>query len=138
LVSHDRTFLNNVVTSTLAFEETGQVIEYAGGYDDWLLQRPKPQKGPPAAKKNRREIIPKSKNGKAPRLGYQERLELAGLPQRINAGESEQEGLYTDLADPLLYKKGKEALSGIKTRLAYLEQEIETAYLRWEELDGKI
>jgi ABC transport system ATP-binding/permease protein len=137
LVSHDRTFLNNVVTSTLAFEEKGQVTEYAGGYDDWLLQKPEPPAGSQVVKKDHPKIIPKPKSGLAPRLGYLERVEMEGLPQRIHALESEQQGLYTTLADPLLYKKGKEAISRIKTRLALLEQEIETAYLRWEELDQK-
>ncbi|MBA4394113.1 MAG: ABC transporter ATP-binding protein, partial [Desulfobacca sp.] len=138
LVSHDRTFLNNVVTSTLAFEAKGQVIEYAGGYDDWLHQKPKSPANSQTAKKNRGESILKPKTGQAPRLGYLEKLELEGLPEKIHTLESEKQDLYTALADPYLYKKGKETMIRIKSRLALLEQEIETAYLRWDELDEKI
>jgi ATP-binding cassette subfamily F protein uup len=136
LVSHDRAFLNNVVTSTIAFEGKGQVVEYAGGYDDWLIQRPKPEEEPPSEKKARNKIRKKPKPQKTRKLGYMEKRELEGLPQKIDALESEQKDLYEAMSDPLFYKKGKEEIATVKTRLDKVEHEIETAYLRWEELES--
>ena len=69
VVSHDRTFLNNVVTSTMVFEENGQVIEYAGGYDDWLVQKPKPEKPISAGKKDSQKNSPKAQNPEGPKAG---------------------------------------------------------------------
>ena len=137
VVSHDRTFLNNVVTSTMVFEENGQVIEYAGGYDDWLVQRPNPGKTVSAGKKEGQKNSPKPKIRKDQKLGYREKREFEELPRKINTLESEQQELYAVMAEPLLYKKGKEEIARIRTQLADLDQAIETAYLRWEELDGK-
>ncbi len=137
LVSHDRAFLNQVVTSTLVFEENGRVSEYAGGYDDWLLQRPEPKEAPRSGKKGRGKSGQKPKPVKARKLGFNEKREFEGLPQRISVLESEQQRLYGASADPLFYKKGKEEALKIKTRLAEVEREIEQAYLRWEELDKK-
>jgi ABC transport system ATP-binding/permease protein len=137
LVSHDRAFLNQVVTSTLVFEENGRVGEYAGGYDDWLLQRPEPKATPRAGKKGSGKSVQKPKPLKARKLGFNEKREFEGLPQRISTLEAEQQRLYGASADPLLYKKGKEEVLGIKTRLAEVERDIEQAYLRWEELEGK-
>lgn len=137
LVSHDRTFLNHVVTSTIAFEELGRVREYAGGYDDWLVQRPKPAEPSPKGKKTPEPISRKPKTRKVQQLGFKEKLEFEGLPQRIHTLESEQKGLYAALSDPLTYKKGKEEIVRIKAQLAEVEGKIETAYFRWEELDGK-
>jgi len=136
LVSHDRAFLNNVVTSTLVFEGGGQVIEYAGGYDDWLLQKPKIQEKPsPAAganKKTRHPPMPREVR----KLGYMERRELTNLPQKIEGLESEQKELYAVMSDPLFFKKEKTEITRIQTRLAQVEQDIQTAYQRWEELEG--
>jgi len=137
LVSHDRAFLNQVVTSTLVFEENGQVSEYAGGYDDWLVQRPEPKEAPRSGKKGRGKSGQKPKPLKVQKLGFNEKREFEGLPQRINTLESEQQKIYGASADPLLYKKGKEEVLRIKTRLAEVERDIEQAYLRWEELDEK-
>ena len=74
---------------------------------------------------------------KVQKLGFNEKREFEGLPQRINTLESEQQRLYGAGADPLLYKKGKEEVLRIKTQLAEVERDIEQAYLRWEELDEK-
>jgi ATP-binding cassette subfamily F protein uup len=137
LVSHDRAFLNQVVTSTLVFEENGQVSEYAGGYDDWLVQRPEPKAAPRTVKKGVGKPGQKPKGLKVQKLGFNEKRELEGLPQRISTLESEQQRLYGAGADPLLYKKGKEEVLRIKTRLTQVERDIEQAYLRWEELDEK-
>jgi ABC transport system ATP-binding/permease protein len=138
LVSHDRTFLNNVVTSTLAFEEQGQVIQYAGGYDDWLIQRAQSTEDPRTKKKDREKKVEKSQTRGVQKLGYKEKRELEELPQLINDLESERQVLYEDFSDPLFYKKGKEEMERIKTKLGQVEQAIEAAYLRWEELEGRI
>jgi ATP-binding cassette subfamily F protein uup len=137
LVSHDRTFLNRVVTSTLVLEGNGQVKEYAGGYDDWLVQKTAPQEGPRSVKDDLRKSVPKSKPRGTLKLGFQEKRELAGLPERIHALEAEQKELYAAGADPFLYKKGKEEVLRIKSQLAQVERDIEQAYRRWEELDEK-
>ncbi len=137
LVSHDRAFLNQVVTSTLVFEEGGRVSEYAGGYDDWLVQRPKPREALRSGKKGQGKSVQKPKPLTARKLGFNEKREFEGLPQRINILESEQQRLYGTSADPCLYKKGKEEVLRIKAQLVQVERDIEQAYLRWEELDER-
>jgi ABC transport system ATP-binding/permease protein len=134
LVSHDRTFLNNVVTSTLVFEGGGKVSEYAGGYDDWLIQRAEPET---KARVKEKKPLQRPKAQPAIKLGFKEKRELESLPQRIHDLEAEQQTLYAALADPLLYKKGREEISGMQKRLSEVEAAIGTAYLRWEELEGK-
>jgi ATP-binding cassette subfamily F protein uup len=136
LVSHDRTFLNNVVASTLAFEEQGKVVHYAGGYDDWLIQRPQASENSPTKKRDREKKVERSPQG-LQKLGYKERRELEDLPQQINALETERQELFETWSDPLFYRKGKEEMEQIKTRLAQLEQALETAYFRWEELEDR-
>jgi ATP-binding cassette subfamily F protein uup len=137
LVSHDRTFLNNVVTSTLAFEDQGRVIQYAGGYDDWLIQRSRPTEGSRPSKKD------PGKNGKRPKtrevhkLTFKEKNELEELPRQIQALESERQGIFETLSDPLFYKQGKEEMIRLKTSLHQVEQAIEAAYQRWEVLEEK-
>ena len=136
LVSHDRAFLNNVVTSTIVFEADGQVTEYAGGYDDWLVQKPK-RKEPPAPPKNGgKKIRPKPRPHKPVKLGYMQERELNDLPQKIDALESNRKELFEAMSDPLFYKKSKEEIARVKTHLDRVENEIETAYLRWEELEN--
>jgi ATP-binding cassette subfamily F protein uup len=136
LVSHDRAFLNNVVTSTIVFEGDGRVIEYAGGYDDWLIQKPKrkeplsPQKN--AGKKTRQKPMP----SKPAKLGYMQKRELNDLPKKIDTLESRQKELFEAMSDPLFYKKGKAEIARVKAHLDRVENEIETAYLRWEELEN--
>jgi ATP-binding cassette subfamily F protein uup len=136
IVSHDRAFLNNVVTSTLAFDAKGQVAEYAGGYDDWLLQKPKPEKMFISGKKAGKKIKPKSNSRKIRKLGYKEKQELKDLPQKIDVLEADQIMLYETMSDPDFYKKTKEEIAQAKSRLAEVEQKIEAAYLRWEELES--
>jgi hypothetical protein len=121
----------------MAFGEHGRVIQYAGGYDDWLIQRSQPSEGPRTKKKDRGKNVERPKNQGVQKVGYKERRELEELPQQINALETERQGLYAILSDPLFYKKGKEEMNRIKIKLREVEQAIETAYLRWEELDGR-
>ena len=136
LVSHDRAFLNNVVTSTIVFEADGRVIEYAGGYDDWLIQKSKKKEPPSPQKNDKKKIRPKPVIHKPAKLGYMQKRELKDLPQKIDTLESRQKELFEAMSDPLFYKKGKEEIARVKTHLDRVENEIETAYLRWEKLEA--
>ena len=134
LVSHDRAFLNNVVTSTIVFEGNSQVVEYAGGYDDWLTQRPQLVSERLPEKNGAKKVRPKPEARPSRKLGYRQKRELQDLPQKIEALESEQKELFAILSDPLFYKiKGE--IAGVKSDLDRVEQEIETSYRRWEELE---
>jgi ATP-binding cassette subfamily F protein uup len=135
LVSHDRAFLNNVVTSTIVFEGKGQLVEYAGGYDDWLIQRPQSAAERLPEKNGRKKVRPKSTARPSRKLGYMQEREMQDLPQKIEALESEQGKLFAILSDPLFYKKEKDVIAGVKSDLDRVEREIETAYRRWEELE---
>lgn len=136
LVSHDRAFLNNVVTSTIVFEGNGQVVEYAGGYDDWLSQRPQPAAERLPEKKGRQKARPKPKARPSRKLGYMQQREMQDLPNKIEALESEQKELAAILSDPLFYQKEKDEIAGVKKDLDRVDHEIETAYRRWEELEA--
>jgi ATP-binding cassette subfamily F protein uup len=135
LVSHDREFLNNVVTSTLAISKDGEVREYVGGYDDWLRQSAAESVG-----QNEPVSQPQSKQRReaerARKLSFKEARELDALPERIAALEEEQEKLHHDLADPELYKTAGTEVAKLKSRLEELEKELEEAYLRWKELEA--
>ena len=138
LVSHDRTFLNQVVTGTLAFEGQGNIVEYPGGYDDWLDQRP--QAEPPSAQKSlktpaAKPAVQKDMPAEKPKkLGYMQARELEQLPLKIEALEAEQSDIHTAMADPAFYKKDKNTISAMHNRLAELETALAAAYTRWEEL----
>ncbi len=133
LVSHDRAFLNNVVTSTLVMEGEGRVGEYAGGYDDWLLQR-KPDA--PAAKTEKpKQEKPRPQRERRQGLSFREQRELEELPQRIESLEEEQKELYASMSDPSFYQKEGAEIARAKVRLESLEAELEEAYRRWEALE---
>ena len=136
LVSHDRAFLNNVVTSTLVFEGQGQVNEYAGGYDDWLIQRPQPKQERLPAKKSCNKHGPETSRSKERKLGFKEKRELKELPLKIDTFEAEQKELYAIMSDPMFYKKGKEEIASAQAHLTEVEDEIKAAYLRWEALES--
>jgi ATP-binding cassette subfamily F protein uup len=134
LVSHDRTFLNNVVTSTLVLEGEGRVNEYVGGYDDWLRQCPKPPVEPKEKKQPKREKISKPQQG-ARKLTNKEKYELEILPQRIEELEAEQAQLYQAMADPEFYKQDGKTIAAARVRLETLKHELTLFYRRWEELE---
>ncbi|RLC26273.1 MAG: ABC transporter ATP-binding protein [Deltaproteobacteria bacterium] len=136
LVSHDRAFLNNVVTSTLVFEGKGQVNEYAGSYDDWLIQRPQPKQERLPAKKSCNKHGPETSRPKERKLGFKEKRELKELPFKIDTFEAEQKELYAIMSDPMFYKKGKEKIAKLQAHLTEVEDEIEAAYLRWQALES--
>ncbi len=137
LVSHDREFINRVVTSSLVFEGDGRVAEYVGGYDDWLRQRPAVA---PAPDKNKAAEVKASRakpvKERPRKLTFKERQELEELPRRIDLLEEEIEALHLQLADPELYRSRGEEVAGMQQRLASIEQQLEDAFVRWEELDA--
>ncbi|MFV0444152.1 MAG: ATP-binding cassette domain-containing protein [Planctomycetaceae bacterium] len=136
LVSHDRAFLNNVVTSTLVFEGEGRVKEYAGGYDDWLRQRPAPVASAPP---NVREASSAPAVPPSPRprkLTYREQQELDQLPLRIEQLEAEQQSIHDQMADPSFFKQSGTAIAEVNTRLETLSAELANCYSRWEALEA--
>lgn len=134
LVSHDRAFLNNVVTSTLVFEGQGHIGEYVGGYDDWLRQRRLPE--PPIKAEKIKAERPKPARERRQTLSFKQQRELEALPHQIEALEAEQKNLYQAMSDPSFYQQTGDEIAGAKVRLEVLEQEIEIACLRWEELES--
>jgi len=140
LVSHDRAFINEVVTSTLVFETGEQVNEYVGGYDDWLRQRrissslkvesnkAKSAEKKPAAATNQ----PKQ----ARKLSYKEQSELAKLPAKIEAWETEQETLHQQMASTEFYQQDSDTITNVQQRLAEIESDLAKGYARWEALEG--
>ena len=90
---------------------------------------------PVSEKKAGKKIKPKPKSPKTRKLGYKEKRELTDLPQKIDLLEADQKSLYEIMSDPNFYKKTKEEIARKKSRLAEVEQKIEAAYLRWEELE---
>jgi ATP-binding cassette subfamily F protein uup len=132
LVSHDRTFLNNVVTSTFAFEGDGNVSEYIGGYDDWFRQRPQQRDEKPKIKDPKLKNPPSKKTVK--KLSFKEKKELETLPAQIEAFEAEQQEIYALLADPAFYKDEGEKVANAKSRIEQIEVDLPKLYERWEEL----
>jgi len=132
LVSHDRAFLDNVVTSTLAFEGEGRVKEYVGGYADWLRQRPQPLEDKPAPKPAAPRPAPREK---AKKLSFKQQRELEELPQRIEALEAERDQIHAQMGAAEFFRQDKTAIAAAQARLAVLDQELERAYARWETLE---
>ncbi len=146
LVSHDRAFLDNVVTQTIASEGDGQWKEYVGGYSDWLRQRPAggtvrfDATGGPDAKPASRVgagDTAKVKSAERKKLSFKEQRELEQLPDRIAALEAEQGVLQGRLGDPAFYQGPAEAVRQLQARLAAVDAEIEAALIRWEALEAK-
>jgi ATP-binding cassette subfamily F protein uup len=134
LVSHDRALLNNAVTSTFVFEKEGKLQQYAGGYDDWLMQRP-----PEIAEKKsvpEKKIKKKLKPAGPRKLTFKEEHELESLPQKIEAMETEEQGIYNSMAGPSFYRQESALIIQAKARIEELEQSLAAAYERWEELEA--
>lgn len=135
LVSHDRAFLNEVVTNSLVFEGDGAVKDYVGGYDDWLAQRAsaatsaRPVK---QANSQRAEAVV----DRPRRRSFKEQKELEQLPQKIEKLESEQNQLQESMAQPGYYQQDKSVISASADRLQKLQQELATAFERWETLEA--
>ena len=137
LVSHDRAFLNNVVTSTIVYEGGGVLRENAGGYDDCLLQRRTSAHTAPTKAREKKVQVASSRTTKPQKLGYMEARELKALPETIEDLESRQKSLYASMSAPVFFKGPKAEIARVKTELETVEREIETAYQRWEVLEQK-
>ncbi len=137
LVSHDRAFLNQVVTSTLVLEGEGRVVQYAGGYDDWLIQRKTATANEDAGTPPAATSTPVTAPGRAPRrrLGYNEQRELAVIGGRIEALETELRVLQEQMQDPEAYRLPPDMLARRQQRLAELPPTIEQLVDRWAELE---
>ena len=146
LVSHDRDFLDNVVTSTLVMEGQGRVGDYVGGYSDWLRQRPLPAPGvaarpaavpaapAPAPSATAATATPSAASRR--KLGYREARELEQLPARIDALEAELAGLGAAMSEPGFYQRDPTQVAAHTRQLAQAQQALDQAYARWAELDG--
>ena len=134
LVSHDRAFINNVVSSTLVFEGNGAVKEYAGGYDDWLDQRPKVSKG--GGSKSKGLPAQKANAPKARKMSNKEREELKGSPAKIEKLETELGLLQAAMSVPEFYQKDEGEIRKKTQRAEEIPKILEVTYARWEELEG--
>jgi ATP-binding cassette subfamily F protein uup len=142
LVTHDRTFLDNVVTSTLVLEGDGRVEDYVGGYEDWLRQRREsrvPRREPriPNLKSGTPNPEPRAPSPESKKLSYREQRELDALPGRIESLEAEQRTLNAKIADPAFYLESAEAIRAAMARVESLESELAVVYARWDELESR-
>jgi ABC transport system ATP-binding/permease protein len=135
VVSHDRRFLNNVVTSTLVFEGEGRVEEYLGGYDDWVRQRSAVLPSPAPAVKP--AAVRPSSPSPRPRLSYREKEEFDRLPARIADLEAELARLEAAIASPDFYKETRTTIEDTLARIEATRQQIDLGYRRWDELDSR-
>jgi len=132
IVSHDRTFLDNVVTSTFIFSGDGKIQEYVGGYHDWLRQRQVED----TQKKAPSKVIEKPVKVTV-KLSYNEQRELSQLPQKIEALEKEHAALEVLTANPEFYQQASDEIAKTMEKMERLARELEQTYERWAELDGK-
>jgi ATP-binding cassette subfamily F protein uup len=145
LVSHDRAFLNNVVTQTIAYEGNGHWRDYVGGYDEWVAQRPAPAAPAedadvatkPADDSAARAKAARPKPAKATKINAWDLRELEGLPDAIAALEAQQAELAGKLADGSLYRDAPAEVERINGELAKLESELEEKFARWELLEAR-
>lgn len=138
VVSHDREFVNNVVTSTLVFEGDAQVNEYVGGYDDWLRQSKltADAKSVKTKAESNNEVAAKSKKAdKAKKLSYKDQRELDALPAQIEDFENEVDALQNSMAKDDFYKQDKDEIVKIQKQLEQAQAQLAHCYNRWEELE---
>jgi ATP-binding cassette subfamily F protein uup len=131
LVSHDRAFLNNIITSTIVFEGNAKIKEYIGDYDDWLRQRPQPQLIVTAKSTPVKAMATPTEN----QLTAAEKRELKELLRKIEKLEAEQQQLHQQMADPDFYKADKDVMIKAQMKLGMVEDELKKLYLRWEILE---
>lgn len=139
IVSHDRTFLNNVVTSTFVFEGQGQINEYVGGYDDWLRQRQSDVSGklsPAQSNKISEKPTESSDLKEKAKLSYKDQRELDSLPKTLQDLEDKVESLQGQLADPAIHSDHQK-LAALSDELTATETALEASFKRWEELEAK-
>lgn len=131
LVSHDRAFINNVVTSTLAFEGKGAFNQYIGGYNDWLRQRSKQHNQTSKPKKS--DTRTKKKSNK---LSYKDQRELDSLPDQIEKLELEIDQISQQMSEPAFFKNSREDIQKTENRLSELQKQLSYSYERWEILEN--
>ena len=141
LVSHDRAFLDNVVTQVIAFEGDGKLIEYVGGYEDWVrvkkYQASAAAAKPVVATPPRVSVAMVEKTRPASKLAYKEARELEELPKRIEVLEKEQIDIAAHLADGAIYRSDAKRAKELQTRNEEIEAEVSAAMARWEELEAR-
>jgi ATP-binding cassette subfamily F protein uup len=138
LVSHDRAFLNNVVTSTIVLEGNGVINEYVGGYDDWINQTQGSDKSLSIEKKSvkeekRSDLEPAKSNRK---LSFKEQKELSSIAEKIQTLEKQREDLFNAMSETSFFQKPPQEIAQAKTQLAFLEDELLETFQRWEELES--
>ena len=145
IVSHDRAFLNNVITSSLVFEANG-INEYVGGYDDWLRQRkPITSETSSQSSSQAKKVAQQSGSASAPaatakkmiKLSYKEQRELDKLPGKIEKFETQQTALENEIAQPEFYQQEQDSVARKLSELEAINQQLESAYTRWDELEEK-
>ena len=142
VVSHDRTFLDNLVTQTIAFEGNGVLVENAGGYEDWrrakeLQAQAARVDAPRPARPRRSSPQHAAATPPSPKLTHKEMRELEALPDRIGSLEREQAEATQRLADPALYRGDPDAIKSLRARLAGIEEELARSTARWEALETR-
>jgi len=142
LVSHDRAFIDNVVTQAIVFEGNGYLREYAGGYQEWLQSRLNTKTQQPESSISLKPAvklspIKKDRPSSSMGLSYQEAKELEVLPEKIDFLEKEQETVSRKLSDPAIYKNNHDEIMALQTRITELEEALAAYYARWEVLENK-
>ncbi len=135
LVSHDRSFINNVATSTIVFDDDGEVREYVGGYDDWMHQRALDKRAAAPTKSKDKLVV--KKVSKKSSLTYQEQLDLEVLPKEIEQSELKQAELHKKISAPEFYQQSADKQTEIQDKLTDLTSELEAMYARWDALEAK-
>ena len=144
LVSHDRTFLDNIVTSTLVYEGRGNFVEYAGGYQDWLRsQQLNAGTGVTAPKTPTPPAViatppVRGRNNRVGKLSYKEKRELEALPARIEALEAEESELHLRMGEANFYRQPGSKITAALDRLEALRSELEECYVRWQSLESQV
>ena len=131
VVSHDREFLNNIVTGTFAFEGNGKVKEYAGGYDEWLSRRAT------AKEAKEKKIQPEKRPGDKTKLTFKEKRELESLPEEIAEMEKKKDELIAIISDPEFYKKQAARSVEVNREIEEADLAIEQMLERWMVLEEK-
>jgi ATP-binding cassette subfamily F protein uup len=140
LVSHDRAFLDNVVTQVIAFEGDGKLMEYVGGYEDWVrVKKHQATQQTPAGNATPAKLTPqpKAQTKSASKLSFKEARELEQIPQKIAALETEQEELAATLGAGNLYRDNPTHAKQLQERTTAIENELLQLMTRWEELEGR-
>ncbi len=137
LVSHDREFLDNIVTDSLVFEDNGFVSSYVGGYSDWLTQRPSLIKKTNSGKTPVKKSLKKNGKTEKRKLSYKDQRELDLLPNRIEELEKKQSDLHSLMSSPIFHKKSPQEISATTKELEETNAKLEATFFRWEALEGQ-